>query len=203
VAADVPSQGIGVSVTPGVAGVDLGTTRVLAAAVIHDPDHRGVSWTLNGPGCAGSVCGTISPGGVYTAPVTAPSPAMVTLTAASVTDSTKTASATILITMPGVLTVFVLPGGYSQHYTCTGTAPGAFTFAAYVYHDPANRGVSWRAAVGGAFSRLVTTSGEPVVYSVPTGFVGTTQVIAKSVSDPATFVTASVHVLPPLPHGIC
>jgi TonB family protein len=51
-----------------------------------------VNWSVVGSGCAGANCGTISVTGLFTAPLTAPHPATVTVTATLASDPTETAS---------------------------------------------------------------------------------------------------------------
>ena len=55
------------------------------------------TWTLSGAGCSGATCGTISSTGLYTAPAVVPSPATVSVKAASQADLTKAAIATVHI----------------------------------------------------------------------------------------------------------
>jgi len=105
------------SVVPG----GTGTLTATLAPVPNSNPNTGMTWTLSGPGCTGSACGTLSvgtpqtgAGGVvtvsttYTAPTTAPNPATVTVTVTSVADATKTAQATIAIVASGV-TVSISP----------------------------------------------------------------------------------------------
>jgi len=69
-----------------------------------------VTWSLSGAGCSGAVCGTLVPGAAltggsgvitntatYTAPVIAPSPTNVTITATPQADPAKRAQATLVI----------------------------------------------------------------------------------------------------------
>ncbi len=56
-----------------------------------------VNWSVNGVAGGNSTVGMISASGVYTAPVTVPTPATVTITAVSVADSTKMGSAQITV----------------------------------------------------------------------------------------------------------
>lgn len=60
-----------------------------------------VNWSVVGPGCTGRNCGTISLEGVYLAPLRAPHPPTVTVTAKLKFDPAKTASATVEILQPG------------------------------------------------------------------------------------------------------
>ena len=45
--------------------------------------NAAVTWSVSGAGCSGAACGTISGGGLYTAPMTVPSPATLNVTATS------------------------------------------------------------------------------------------------------------------------
>jgi len=56
-----------------------------------------VSWSVSGSGCNGASCGTIDSTGKYTAPSTAPNPALVSVTATSVADSSVSGSATVML----------------------------------------------------------------------------------------------------------
>src|SRR5437588_4523371 len=82
-----------------------GGTQQFTATVHNDWHHHGVRWTLSGAGCSGSTCGTLSATTsasgaplTYTAPPNVPNPATVTLTASSVSSTSKKASANITVT---------------------------------------------------------------------------------------------------------
>ena len=86
-------------------------TSNLTAVVTNDSANAGVKWTVT---CSSSACGGFSltstasgAATVYTAPSAIPTGNTVTVTATSVTDSTKTAQAMITITAP----VAILPNG--------------------------------------------------------------------------------------------
>ncbi len=74
----------------------LGATMVLTATVTNTTDVA-VGWTVNGIPGGNAQVGTISTGGLYTAPQILPSPATMNIQAASLADPTKTAGATIAI----------------------------------------------------------------------------------------------------------
>ncbi len=85
-------------------------------AAVTGATNTGVNWSLQsalpGTGCAGAACGSITAIGVYAAPASAPSPNAVTVTATSVADPTKSASATVAVTSgPAIETV--LPSSVS------------------------------------------------------------------------------------------
>ena len=58
---------------------------------------QGFAWSVAGTGCSGARCGTIDATGRYTAPATVPDPAIVTVTARSVVDPTKSLEATVTL----------------------------------------------------------------------------------------------------------
>src|SRR3974390_1377835 len=71
--------GITVSVQPTSATVQVpGGTQQFTATVRNDRRHRGVRWTLNGTGCSGRACGTLSANTSGSGiPITYPGPATV------------------------------------------------------------------------------------------------------------------------------
>jgi serine protease len=83
---------IAVSITPATASVQTGMSQIFAATVTGSSSTT-VNWSVNGVAGGNAMVGTISTSGVYTAPMTVPTPATVTVTAVSATDSTKSASA--------------------------------------------------------------------------------------------------------------
>jgi hypothetical protein len=95
-----------VQLAPATASVELGATQSFAATVV-SAGHpaTSVTWSLAGPGCAGSACGTIGADGTYTAPQILPAPPSVTVTATSVADPAKFASAAVQILNTQVLAV--------------------------------------------------------------------------------------------------
>ena len=72
--------------------------------------NTSVSWSVQsgvpGMGCGGAACGSISASGVYAAPSIAPSPNAIAVTATSMADATKSASAMIaIISGPAIETI--------------------------------------------------------------------------------------------------
>ena len=99
-----PSSGaISVSLSQATATVQAGTTMQFIATVANDAADKGVTWNMT---CSAATCGTVSPATTasgaattYTAPTSAGSSDLqVTLTATSLADATKTASAAISVT---------------------------------------------------------------------------------------------------------
>src|SRR2546430_12626961 len=94
-----PPAPIDVSVTPAAASVQTGGTQTFTATVTNTT-NKAVTWQVNGITGGNTSVGTISTTGVYTAPATVPSPAMVTVTAVSVADPTRSGSARVTVTAP-------------------------------------------------------------------------------------------------------
>ena len=131
-----------------------------------------VNWSLSGTGCSGSGCGTLTvvttqsiagnataSTAMYTAPATAPSPNMVTVTVTPQADPSKKAQATLVI-RSGVtgVTVSLSPG------TATLAANHRVTLTAQV-NGSSNTGVSW--SVNGIAGGNTTVGQTCVVASNP------------------------------------
>ncbi len=106
---------VSVSMSPGTAAyVVLAGTRNYSATLQYDPHNAGVTWALSGAGCSGNGCGTLADvttaSAVYHAPDTVPDPPRVTLSATSITDSSK--SAVVTVTICATLSA-VLQGKYA------------------------------------------------------------------------------------------
>ena len=82
------------------------------SATVTGSSNAAVTWTVQSgvaaQGCSGTACGTVSASGLYSAPTIAPSPNAISVTATSLADPTKSASAAIAITSGPVIGV-ILP----------------------------------------------------------------------------------------------
>jgi serine protease len=94
-----PPQPVEVTVSPPTSSVTTGGTQMFAATVANATDTS-VTWQVDGIAGGNATLGTISAGGVFTAPGSMPSPATVTVTAVSNQDSTRSGSASITIVAP-------------------------------------------------------------------------------------------------------
>jgi len=102
-----PSGGgpVAVAVSPSYAFLPVSTgtlsTQQLFATVT-GASSTSVTWSVAsavaGQGCAGAACGSVSASGLYSAPTAAPSPNAISVTATSVADPAKSASATVALT---------------------------------------------------------------------------------------------------------
>jgi hypothetical protein len=196
-----------ISVSPGSASVQTTNTKTFSCTLVNDGGAAGCDWALTGAGCSGATCGTLSvshtASGVtltYTAPGSVPSPATVTLTAASTTDPTKTAAATITVTAAPILTVSISPGTASVQ---TGLTQA---FTPTVVNDGSNLGVDWTltgagcsGATCGTLSSAHTASGVATTYTAPSSVPGpaTVTIHATSTTDNTKSATSTITVFAP------
>jgi hypothetical protein len=190
---------ITVSISPTTASVQAGRgSQEFTATVRNDRHSRGVRWTLSGAGCSGSTCGTLSTTAsasrtpiTYSAPPNAPNPATVTLTATSVSNTSKKASASIAVTSNTALSVTISPrrGGL----TVTQSLPVTAT----VLNDVGAAGVTWSASGPtcsgiscGTFASATSNSATYVAPPTP----GIYSITATSVADITKSASNSIGV---------
>jgi len=184
------AQPITVSLTqdpPATLGVN--GTAMIAASVLNDPLHRGVSWTcipLN-------TCGTFNPtstGSGIATTYTAPSlRTSVTITATAAGSSQATRSVTITITSPVSVAI-------SQPPPVSMKASTTAAVAATVTGDASNKGVDWTCSPAGScgsFAPTHTASGASTTFTAGTAAQGVT-ITATSTADTTVFATASLSV---------
>ena len=125
-----PPPEIVVTISPMSATVQTGKTQQFTATVLNSANTR-VSWQVNGINGGDSVHGTVSSVGMYTAPTTVPSSAIVRVTAIAQANSAKSASASITITdapVPLSISTISLPSGQiNVVYSTTLAATGGTT----------------------------------------------------------------------------
>jgi hypothetical protein len=181
---------VAVTISPATSKVATDSHQQFTATVT-GATNTAVSWTVTGSGCTGATCGTISSSGLYTAPSAIPSPAQVSVTATSVANSTKSATASITIVPPVAVTVTpatsqLLTGGHQQFSaTVTGTT---------------NTAVSWTVAGSGCSGATCGTVSSSGLYTAPSAVPSPPQVsvTATSVADPTKSATASITIVPPV-----
>jgi len=191
---------ISVTVSPATASVQAGGgSQQFTATVRNDWRNRGVRWTLSGAGCSGSTCGTLSATTsasrtpiTYTAPPSVPNPATVNLTATSVSNTAKRASATITVTGSSAarsVTISPKRGGV----TITQTLPVTAT----VQNDAGAAGVTWSASGAacsgttcGTFAKVTSNSATYAAPNTP----GIYSITATSVADVTKSASISIGV---------
>jgi hypothetical protein len=176
---------VSVSIVPTTATVAVSGTYQFAATVANVADQR-VSWTVNGVAGGNATLGTISAAGAYTAPATVPAPAQVMVTASSVADPSKSASAAVTVTAAGGTGVTLSPRRaavtthVAQQFSATVTGLGVSS-------------VSWSVDGMAGGNATVGTISATGVYSPP-GTAGAHLIVATSVADPSRSASATVAV---------
>ncbi len=185
-----PTLPVTVDVAP--AGVTVqGDMQQQFAATVLNSASNAVSWSVNGIVGGGAGIGTISTTGLYTAPNTIPSGAVVTVTAASVSAPTASGFAGVTIT-PSV-TVAIAPMAITLD-----VAGGSTQFTATVGNST-NTAVTWEVnGIVGGNASIGTVSNlgfYAAPATVPAGGA-TLSVTAVSQADGMQSATASVTLAP-------
>ncbi len=176
-------QPVTVTVSPSSVVVALGGQQQFTATVNNSSDQA-VTWAVTG----GSANGTISANGLYTAPAVAPSPATVTVTAASAVAGSTPGSATVQVGTVETVSVTVLPGVPSSVFpNNTGWPSQTAQFTATV-SGTGNTAVTWS---------LTTPNGGTIdangLYTAPTvgpDLPASVTVTAFSQADPTKSASA-------------
>ena len=180
---------ITITISPTFATVPVNGQQQFTANVT-GTQNKAVTWSLSGIGCVGNSCGSVNGNGLYTAPPVVPTPSIVTVTATSVADPGKSASATVIIVPGSVVTVTISP---TQAQVAIN---GQQQFTATVVGNP-NTSVTWSLSgtgCSGAGCGTITNAG---LYTAPASVPSppTVTVKATSVADPSKFATAVVTVV--------
>jgi len=181
---------IAVTVSPDSVQLTTGAQQLFKAAVI-GTSNTAVLWGVSGYGCAGAACGTITAGGIYTAPPAPPSPSLVLITATSVADSRKSGSATVTIATQ--IAVNITPASAKvavngkQQFTATVTGT-------------AITGVTWSVTGTGCSGAACGTVSSTGLYTAPGTVPNPAQitVTATSKEDGETTASATVTIITPV-----
>jgi N-acetylneuraminic acid mutarotase len=178
-AIEIVQGGTVVSVSP--AGATLGASETQQfTGTVTGTTNTAVTWSIS------PLVGSISTAGLYTAPASITTQQTVTVTATSQDDPTKSASATVTLLPPGVVTVSVSPTtvsrGPSQTQQFTAAVSGT-----------TNTAVTW------SISPLVGSISTTGLYTAPSSITTqqTVTVTATSQADPAKSASATVTLVPP------
>jgi hypothetical protein len=174
---------VSVSISPTSASVTEGGTRLFTAQV-SGSSNTAMTWSVDGAVGGSAAAGTVTTGGLYTAPNATGNH---TVTATSVADSTKKASATVTVTAPTPVAVSISPSG------ATLTTGGTQQFSATVT-GTTTTGVKWSVddiAGGNSTTGTISSAG---LYSAPSA-AGSHKVTATSVADPSKSASATVSVV--------
>jgi hypothetical protein len=181
--------------------LQTGANAPVAATVTNDSANKGVTWSCMPAGACGSFNPAATASGAmttFTAPQAVPQGGSVTIIATSVSDNTKTASATVTITAPPAIAVTF---GNPAPPASINTSANAM-IAANVANDPANKGVTWSCApIGncGSFVPAQTASGAATTFTAPNNTNNGTLLIitATSVADSTKSISANVALSAP------
>ena len=100
---------VSVTVIPATAQIHAGDTFGFRTAVNGAGGMTAVKWAINGIPNGNATLGTITAGGVYSAPPTVPSPNTLQITATSLADTTASSTGTITLSNPLPVVTAVLP----------------------------------------------------------------------------------------------
>jgi hypothetical protein len=184
---------VAIAVTPNNATVLVRSTQQFSANVT-GTSNTSVTWSVSGVGCTGAACGMISASGLYTSPLSVPSPATVTVKATSVADPTKSASASVTIAAALAVLISISPTSASV------PTSGMQLFTASVT-GTSNTAVTWGlsgAGCSGSSCGSLSTSGLSAVYSAPSlaPSPASVSVVATSVADPTKSASAKPTIVP-------
>jgi uncharacterized protein (DUF1800 family) len=188
------AQTVAVSIAPSTATVQTGTTRQFTATVTGTA-NTAVTWLVNDVTGGNTTVGTITAGGLYTAPASVPMGAIV-VRAVSQADPTKSASAAVTVTAPATVAVSINPT------SATVAANATQQFQATVTGS-SNTNVTWQVnnvTGGNATTGTISSTG---LYTAPASVPGSAiNVRAVSQADQTKSATASVTITPSAPSVI-
>ncbi len=176
-----------VAVAPAVATVQAGAGTQAFAATVSNATNTAVTWQVNGVTGGNATLGTISTGGLYTAPSAVPAQPTVTIAAISAADPTAIGNATVTI-VGSAVSVSISP---TTSTVAVGTGQQAFTATV---HNASSNTVSWEVngVVGGNASvGTISTAGQ---YTAPKTAPSSATVTVTAVAAADTTKSASATV---------
>ncbi len=184
---------ISISVSPVAMPVELGATQPFTATVNSAGNpNRSVTWMLSGSGCTGAACGTVDSSGTYTAPQISISPPVVSLTAISVADSSRSGAATLTLTSSFSLAVAgpsTLTTGSNATYAATLTPTPNSNPSRVIFWSVSGTGCT------GAACGTISSSGAYATPSIPPS-PATVQIVATPLANPLKTTSVSLLILP-------
>lgn len=182
------SHGVAVTLSPTSSTLSVKGQQQFTATVTGS-SNTAVTWAVSGIGCVAGSCGSITSTGLYTAPATIPTPALAAVIATSVADSTKSASALIVIQSFSGVSVSVSPAsaqvgtGQQQQFSATVTGN-------------TNTAVTWTVSGAGCSGSACGTISSAGLYTAPASAPSPATVTIRSVSvaNPTAFGTATVTI---------
>lgn len=181
---------IAVSMSPAQAVLQVGSTQQFTA-IVSGTTNKSVSWYVNGVKSGNASDGTVSSSGQYTAPASVPSGGVVSLTAVSAADTTKSAAASVTLVASGQpVNVTISPTSASVR----GDATQQFTAKV---SGTSNTSVNWLVngtKGGGSTNGMISSTG---VYTAPACPASSTATItAQSAYQTSASANAVVSLTP-------
>jgi hypothetical protein len=187
VAPPPPPPSITITVTPTTGSILLGNSQTITATVTNTTDTS-VTWSVNSVPGGTATTGTVTIGGVYTAPGDLPSPAIVQVTATSQADATKSATAQITITSD--ITIALAPPTANVELGATQVFHATISSAG---HPDTSVRWSLSGATCPAACGSVDLSGN---YTAPgiLPALATATVTAQSAADPSKQISGAINI---------
>jgi Big-like domain-containing protein len=184
--ATVTIHPVALVVSPKAASLYATETQQFTATVTNHV-NKSVTWAVSGSACAGAACGTVDANGLYSAPSSVASELTVSLVAASVADSSRADTATIMLKP---IAVTVSPKAVNVQ---AGTTK---QFSATV-QGSSNANVTWSVSGSGCSGNSCGTINSGGLYTAPTTIPvpPTVTITATSVADPARSDAVTVTVI--------
>ena len=175
-----PPAEVTVTVAPTAGSVLLGAEQPFAAA-ISNSSNTAVTWSVNGIPGGNGVVGTIDLNGMYTAPPILPPAATAAIRATSVSDTTKSASATLTISSG-----FTVQVSGPDSVSAAGTAAYSATFTVAPNSAP-SRVIFWSVEGSGCAGAACGTISSAGLYAAPAvpPTPATVQIVATPLADPS------------------
>jgi hypothetical protein len=183
-----PTQPVAVSVSPSAVALVSGGV-VSFTATVANTTNTGVTWNVNGIVGGNASVGTITTGGLYTAPTVINDMLTVTISAVSIADASRVATATIYVNEP--VTVAVSPASATAQ-----AGIGSVQFSAMVSNG-SNSAVLWKIGNVAGGNSLVGTISANGLYTAPLAVPNSSTVTVSAVSQGAVG-TATVTITPPI-----
>ena len=173
-----------------------GKSIQIMASVLHSKNNSNVTWSLSGPNCpanCGSLSSTTANPVIYTAPSSEGADFMVTITATSAQDSSKSGALTLSVTAPPPISLTI-----TTEPPATLAPNGTANVVARVDNDSSNAGVDWALSCGGGDCGTITAhtaSGVAATYTAPAAIPPSAVTItAKSTADPTAVSDVFVQI---------
>jgi hypothetical protein len=202
--AQAAQSNVTVSVTPATASVQVNATKQFTSTVTN-ASNPAVNWSVNGAIGGNSAVGLISLTGLYTAPAVVPSPATVTIEAASQSTPAAFATASLMITPapappppPPAVTVIISPTAVTIRTT------HLKQFSASV-HGSTNKSVIWKVnGITGGNGTVGTISSQGLYKApstVPSSPVVTVSAVAATDGKTSASAAVTISASAPIQHA--